>query len=482
MVLRFRLPNRCYNKSIMSSSAPVPSSSIACPACGQKLAVRAEDRGRKGKCLRCGEVFRIEPGEKDDRNQSSRQDDDRWEAALPVTLTFSCELCATRLTARVADVGRPVKCPDCGRRNIIPPPAPLQAPKKPAAMTGAQYALWDVDDAPPPDELAAKAAKLHPVECQLCQTLMYATDAQLGKKFKCPDCGALTVAHARPQAKPTGPTIVPDGEEYQLDEASPPTPRPFVMPRVFRQLESRAEDQPHAAPAPVLRGAGDDAGGASDAPRRKTLGLEPPAPRPEPPAVPLIQGVALYAVGCIVTALWSTAALPLFIAIVVESSEGNDRLQDPPRWTSFDWFAELGFFLISAAMSALPAWLTTKFTGDFSLQGQIGIAAGTWLFCFPIALLSGLEQSSPFAVVSPRLIWSLVRCAGPWLLFYLETGLLAAAVGFLAAKIVAGNPWMLLFLLPWLIVTTLLIYMRLLGRLAWWIAEMMPSAEEATPT
>jgi hypothetical protein len=188
----------------------------------------------------------------------------------------------------------------------------------------------------------------------------------------------------------------------------------------------------------------------------------------------------LYALGCISSALWATAALPLFIAIVVESSEGNDRIQDPPQWTSFDWFAELGFFLISASMCALPTWLTTKLTGDLALEWQLGIAAGTWLFCFPIALLSGLEQSSPFAVVSPRLLWSLVRCAGPWLLFYFETGLLAAVVGFIAMRIVAGTPWLLL-LLPWLIVATLLIYMRLLGRLAWWIAEMMPAAEEIVP-
>jgi hypothetical protein len=35
------------------------------------------------------------------------------------------------------------------------------------------------------------------------------------------------------------------------------------------------------------------------------------------------------------------------------------------------------------------------------------------------------------------------------------------------------------YLLPWIAVGTLLIYMRLLGRLAWWLAETMPAAVEA---
>src|SRR5688500_16482284 len=102
----------------MSSTPPSPPNFVACPACGQQLAAPAEAWGRKGKCSRCGKVFRIGAAEVEDRDQRSRL---YGESA---TVSFSCELCQTRLTASVADVGRPVECPDCGRRNVIPARTP----------------------------------------------------------------------------------------------------------------------------------------------------------------------------------------------------------------------------------------------------------------------------------------------------------------------------------------------------------------------
>jgi hypothetical protein len=136
------------------------------------------------------------------------------------------------------------------------------------------------------------------------------------------------------------------------------------------------------------------------------------------------------------------------------------------------------FVAIAATVSAIPAWLTTKATTTLPVEAQTAIAAGTWLLCFPIALLSGLEQSSALAVFSPRLAWSLLRCAGPWLLFYLQSAMIAGASGFIAWKTLSGKP-ALWPILPWLIVAAGLLYMRLLGRLAWWIAETMPAPVEA---
>ncbi len=428
-----------------------------------------------------------------------------------------------------------MKCPDCGRRNVIPPPTIAAAPKVPAAMSGAQYGVWDVDVAP--GELAARTPLLHPVECGLCQTLMYATDAQVGKKLKCPDCGTGTLATARAAVKVRGPVIVPDGEEYQLDEASAPIPRPAYLPVELRGMSWKRGEGVGVEGGAGDGGAGDGgavarsgeigltevraksraaAEGGNRARGRATAEADSPGRLPR---LPLVQGVwamlftsevlvrwvglcisltgvgwflswilnamgsqvflalPMFAAGCVLAGFWLLTALPVALAVVAESSDGNDRLHDPPTFISFD-FAEAFFVAVAAAVSAIPAWLTFKATATLPEEAQAAIAAGAWLACFPIVLLSNLEQSSAFAVFSPRLGSSVFRCAGPWVLFYFESTVLAAAVGSAAwGMALSGKPgWWLV--LPWLAVAALFIYMRLLGRLAWWIAELTPAVEE----
>ena len=535
------------------STTPLPLRSVGCPRCGELLGVRAVDVGKRGKCRKCGAVFFIEGegaapvagaaktqagGAKPPATADLRQAAGTAAAVIaapkaepapppqPTTVTFPCDLCETRLTARLADVGKRMKCPDCGRVNVIPPPAAVAAAKTPAAMGGAQYGLWGVDEGPNTPGSTAQSPRLHPVECGLCQTLMYATDAQVGKKMKCPDCGTLTVAKARAPVKPRGPVIVPDGDEYQLDEASAPGPRPVYAPIGRRDVEERREANV-AGGAPATRSVAakgeQDEGDRGDRRALGTrLGLGDGERRgaPKLPAVPLVQGalrmlftadvlarwvalslaltgagwllswvlsamgsqvfmaIPMFAVGCVFAGLWLLSALPLMLAIVTESSEGNDRLHDPPNPMGFD-FGEAFFVALAGVVSTLPAWLAVKAASALPGEAQGAIAVAAWLVCFPIVLLSNLEQSSAFAIFSPRLGASLVRCAGPWLLFYIETAVLfAAALGTLFA-ISLGPTWVAYFG-PWVTVGTMLVYVRLIGRLAWWLAETMPAAEEET--
>jgi hypothetical protein len=93
-------------------------------------------------------------------------------------------------------------------------------------------------------------------------------------------------------------------------------------------------------------------------------------------------------------------------------------------------------------------------------------ALGVFLL-FPILLLSSVDANSPFIPLSRRVRRSLFRVAGTWLTFYVLSGLLWAGLmgafwglaqlhDFLAP--VLGGP---------LLAATVLIYARLLGRLAW---------------
>lgn len=186
--------------------------------------------------------------------------------------------------------------------------------------------------------------------------------------------------------------------------------------------------------------------------------------------------IPMFAGGCMCFGFWLISALPVGLAIVTESSEGNDRLYDPPNWMSFG-FAEAFSVTVATAVSAVPAGLTFKIPTIWPMEAHVALAAAVWLACFPVVLLSSLEEGSPFAVFSPRLASSVFRCSGPWLLFYIESLLLAAAVGGVGMLVLSGPPAVRL-VLPWLAVGWMLFYMRLLGRLGWWLAETMPGVED----
>ena len=64
------------------------------------------------------------------------------------------------------------------------------------------------------------------------------------------------------------------------------------------------------------------------------------------------------------------------------------------------------------------------------------------LLCFPIVLLSQLDISSMWAVVSPKVLRSMVRCPFSWLTIYVES---AAITAVCLASAYAGSLWLLVF-------------------------------------
>jgi len=492
-----------------SKSLPPPTMSVECPSCGERLVVRREHAGRKGQCTSCSRVFRIgaapTPGVYATAAVPAPPRPAPPPEAPPI-FTFACSLCDTRITVRTADVGKRIECPDCGRKNLIPPPPTPKAKVAPAAFSGEQLEVWGLDEYRSGVEPPAKS-RLHPVECRLCQTLMYATEEQVGTKIQCPDCGSFTLAERSKPARPEGVQPVLPGLEYQLDPASAPTPRPVAMSAALRDAE--------------FRSAGRRAAELAVSGKAPPLRDELPKPRPKLPAAPLITGVhrmlltaevlahwmflsllatavgfcvmevitapggglagfvgVMFSVATMVLgALWITWAAPLCLAIVAESSEGHDQLHQPPSWLSFDWLGETLYLITAVGACGFPAALLPLLGDVVPLPVQGALFAAVFVFCFPLALLSELNEGSPFAVVSPRVFRSLGQCAGQWLSFYVQSALVlavaAAAAWALPAPALRG-----ILPLALIAVATLLTYMRLLGRLAWWLSEKMPAADE----
>jgi DNA-directed RNA polymerase subunit RPC12/RpoP len=409
---------------------------------------------------------------------------------------FSCRVCDTRLHARPENVGRKVRCPDCGAGTIVPPPPKERPVRPPAAMDGEQYEVYPVGQQPTAAEVLASQPKLIGLDCSLCGTRLHASLDQVDELIACPDCGAKTRVPPYSEKLPAKPWREDDGEELDLEVVS---------------TEHR--------PAPPLHGvseladAHDDAT-ASDAERETT----DYTPRPKLARWPLQTGILLFPLSrgvpprLILFAVWATfvvwlaytavglvagygtimamfllaasgilgtmclAALAAsLLAIVTESSEGNEVVEAWPDMVFLDWMFE-GFYILTAGLVAcIPGWAVSLLWPDEPLIRAAVIAGGAVVF-FPIVLLSMLDIGSPLAPASPKIVASLLRAPGSWLMFLVESGLLVAALAAVGLALVQWSPLGLVFFAP-VVVLASIWYFRLLGRLAWVLAEVMVTEE-----
>jgi hypothetical protein len=111
------------------------------------------------------------------------------------------------------------------------------------------------------------------------------------------------------------------------------------------------------------------------------------------------------------------------------------------------------------------------------MQRVLAVAA-SMLVCFPIVQLSQLEFGTMFGLVSGRILASIAKCPLSWMMYYLETAaLVALCIGVSLADRYLGA--LTFFLLVPISVAAAILLARILGRLAWKLAETMPAAEIA---
>jgi hypothetical protein len=91
-------------------------------------------------------------------------------------------------------------------------------------------------------------------------------------------------------------------------------------------------------------------------------------------------------------------------------------------------------------------------------------------------MLSQLDINSAAGIVSGRILASTKRCPFSWMFFYLENAILAAICGAATYGVAMNDPSAALWLVP-LYVAAMIVFARLLGRLAWRLAEAMPLEE-----
>lgn len=410
---------------------------------------------------------------------------------------------------RPDQVGKPIKCPDCHAETIVPPPEVVK-PKKPlAAMEGDQYDVWGVDEAPSVAEMLAAQPKYIAVVCRMCQTLMYATEDQVGASLKCPDCGTANVVPPRESPAETVPEPARDDDELQIDAALDPGERPAVIVPPRRPMLYEEEEEAERVRQAEKAARGERRGPRYDMSGRPVMPRWPLVTRVLPflftRGVPVrwgvlsvglmaigglmqlgnwmmsqgqfgvVGGFSFLIMGFVVLVIWLAATSAIAVTIVAESSEGNDEIQRWPAPVFTEWWGELLYVIIATLVSPCPGWLAGHLVPN-SPEAKVLLFLGSMIVFFPIILLSQLEVGSPFGISSARVLASLVRLPFTWLFFFAELTALAAGWIGLTFLVDMFVPVLDVLTTP-LFVAALFLAARLLGRLGWKLAESTPESE-----
>jgi DNA-directed RNA polymerase subunit RPC12/RpoP len=476
------------------ASANPKTALVACPHCGAQYDFPVALAGKRGKCAQCGGKFTVPSAEP--KSQSLGE--------MPQYIGVECHLCGTRFYGGPDQIGNQLKCPDCGARTVLPPPPPTKGKNIPEAMGGDQYELWEPDAHPAPSEQLKYQPRYIAVTCTRCETLMYATEKQVGQSIECPDCGRSYIVPA--PKKPTTPkrSVVSDIDVPMLDPAAAPTENPSLLTaEMKRQIEEEERNSEYGRALEKSRRTGKpmevDVRGRPILPRWPLItGVLPFMVSTGVPVrwlfmsvgifisawlaifgvtmamsggLAAVGGMCIFALGGVLAMIVSSISFGIFRTIVAESAEGMKEIGE---WSkAFDLFGDFLAFVVAAMMSGFPAWLIVKVLPRDPLISTIVLAASI-VISFPITVLSQLDVGSIWGVLSPRLLTTLVRCPFSWLMFFAETAAMAALfiAGVFGAAAIGINP--LIVAAP-LGAAIFILYARLLGRLAWRIAEAVPA-------
>ena len=127
--------------------------------------------------------------------------------------SLRCTVCSANIAVRKEQIGQEVVCPDCETTMLVPPDI---AGRIDAALNDTlDKIMLGLDNTPAKDIYGfydgnspqKNETGRIPVHCILCNTLMYASDEQVGTELTCPDCDTKTVVPPRSRNIPLPPSI-----------------------------------------------------------------------------------------------------------------------------------------------------------------------------------------------------------------------------------------------------------------------------------
>ncbi len=547
------------------TSSGESSVSYLCPQCQTKLTANSEDTGQRRQCPQCGKTVKVpgvpsqaRSGQQGAESGSATSSSTGGVANIPIV----CPLCGTRMYATKKQVGQTMVCPDCLETVVVPdrsppkkttprpqakptasstptaPPVagsaadspesdefrladPVELPRH-RSVTGALADLIDqhvaeneqpaADPKKPPKPPAVPATdppRQFAIKCPVCDTMLQATDADIGTRVECPDCfSPIEVKRPRPKPRRVSDVVESNYEddEFALDapatlDVYKPTKRSTsarsigeeALRKAREQQAQREKETPDLPLAPLwtnifsfLRD------GAlivrlivSGALLGATMGFALTVYGLMQSADPSTQffGMVGGAAVTLLTIVTITYISINFLNVLQESAEGCDKIEAWPENSLAEWITE-SFTLVMAVffaiMPGMVAVLSTKAMGVSMQNAWLFAGLAVYAF-FPITQLSILESASLSNPVSKPIIESLSNAFLLWCTFYLMTLFVGVVVAIAIASAIASVPgehsFIVFVALGFLLSFAGFLYFRLLGRLAW-ACQMRPFLEK----
>jgi hypothetical protein len=349
---------------------------------------------------------------------------------------------------------------------------------------------------PPPDVTPSSATPADSpsaefrVKCDVCDTMVYASIDEIGKKKKCPDCFSLFVVKRPATRQKPVVDVMKDADEFQLSE---PVDR-IVFQDVGDDLTGQTVPQEQIDKAEKDR----------DEQERQL---------PKLPRQPLWSGVfrflpygqTMLVIAFIAVIFWAIAGtaalsysfgaqggLAIFIAmgctvgvlamvltggayaavaglrLLQETAAGVDEIETWPDLSFLDWCLEAVYVAAAFAYSMTPGIVLSVIMTRLGIPPAVGLIFSMFsLFAlFPVVLLSLMEADSLAAPLTKPILASLQKERSHWCIFYLESVVILIVI-LVAGSLIYMNSGFALLLAAMVWSFCWLVYFRLLGRLAW---------------
>ena len=173
-----------------------------------------------------------------------------------------------------------------------------------------------------------------------------------------------------------------------------------------------------------------------------------------------------FPTACVSSLIWGAVAFSNAVAIVRDTAAGNLRVENWPEGLFLNWIDESLYVFNSLLVLIVVLGLGILFFAQPRDTITNLVMLASVLVLFPIVLLSMLETDSPLNPLSLPTWRSLLTAWWAWGLFYIESIPLSIAVGGLLPACVSVLGWLAIPVVAVVFVGAMMIYFRLLGRLA----------------
>lgn len=160
------------------------------------------------------------------------------------------------------------------------------------------------------------------------------------------------------------------------------------------------------------------------------------------------------------------------LCVLESTAYGHDKIDQWPEGGWREWFPKLLYLMW---VGALPTVVCSGI-GRLAQMGGLPywpVMLGALFVLYPIVLLSALEANSVWVPLTLPIIKSLFVLWWAWLLVYVLSGAILTGLGALLLYGLPRREYETIIAFAPLLAASLLIYARLLGRLAWKIGERL---------